>query len=346
MLGDSTVQTGTANNSTDSQGSGPLSDPFVAVAAGPVLTKGSRRRVKAPAGSSQMEVRRSGRTIPPKKFKPALVTKQSTSTQGTTDSLPDGEHQPSNTLQVLPVVGEGNEEDVQSAGSAEKARGLRDTDIPQPNVPNVHRPLTGRKRSASSAILSPGRRDPTPRMLASAADFSPTHFEEPLSDNGLPPPLSPTRESRTPLPRQPYQSPMHVDVPVTTPASSPVSQNPLFQKPRSVFRTRDSGAAWNVAEGMLPISEGFTAPGFVHNQVVGGISFKVHSPHARPNHPPSDRLSGVGRQLFAEHHGSDAHTPGIPHPHQEATGRESVQRTAYATAEGDVCHFFFPLRIY
>lgn len=58
-------------SSTDSgQGSGPLSDPFVAVEAGDVSTLGSVMRVEAPGGSSQLLVHRSSRVASSKSHLP------------------------------------------------------------------------------------------------------------------------------------------------------------------------------------------------------------------------------------------------------------------------------------
>ena len=71
---------------------------------------------------------------------------------------------------------------------------------------------------------------------------------------------------------------------------------------RPPFRTQDSNAAWAAAEGLLPIPDGFSAPGYVPANVVGGITYTVRSPQAlspqmhRPTAPPAS----VGRQLFAE----------------------------------------------
>ena len=71
---------------------------------------------------------------------------------------------------------------------------------------------------------------------------------------------------------------------------------------RPPFRTQDSNVAWAAAEGLLPIPEGFTAPGYVPANVVGGITYMVCSP--QPLSPqtfrPSVRPLSVGRQLFAE----------------------------------------------
>lgn len=47
------------------------------------------------------------------------------------------------------------------------------------------------------------------------------------------------------------------------------------------FRTRDGNAAWAAAEGLLPVPDNFTAPGYRPTQVVGRITYRVHSPSSR-----------------------------------------------------------------
>ena len=76
------------------------------------------------------------------------------------------------------------------------------------------------------------------------------------------------------------------------------------------FRTQDSNAAWAAAEGLLPIPEGFVAPGYVPANVVGGINYTVRSPHVRTPQArqPSNQPAGMGRQLFAEFMGIGVQT--------------------------------------
>ena len=52
----------------------------------------------------------------------------------------------------------------------------------------------------------------------------------------------------------------------------------LSRRRPHVFRTQDSNAAWAAAQGLLPIGEGFTAPGYVPAHLVGGIRYSVRSP--------------------------------------------------------------------
>lgn len=49
------------------------------------------------------------------------------------------------------------------------------------------------------------------------------------------------------------------------------------------------------AEGLLPITEDFNAPGFVPAHVVGGVTYHVHSPQARHTIQPIVPLSSIGR---------------------------------------------------
>jgi hypothetical protein len=114
-------------------------------------------------------------------------------------------------------------------------------------------------------------------------------------------------------------SPMKIDVPAhtgglrqsVTPFSSPITQNPLLRRealtPAPTRRTQDSNDAWVVAQGLLPIPDGFVAAGYVPAKVVpvGGITYKVQSP--RSCHSASGG-SSMGRKLFAEYE-VDPHGP-------------------------------------
>ncbi|KAF8234237.1 hypothetical protein L208DRAFT_844956 [Tricholoma matsutake] len=146
----------------------------------------------------------------------------------------------------------------------------------------VLQPVAGHKRSAMSTALDDGHHGPTSRKLASAADFSPTHFDEPASD-GLILLTGPSQLN----PDQILPMRTELDAPVHTPASSPISQNLLLwrEDPMDVqtpspmrrhsvtLRTRDSNAAWAAAEGLVPIPEDFTTVGYTPVQVVGGITY-------------------------------------------------------------------------
>ena len=202
---------------------------------------------------------------------------------------------------------------------------------------------------------------PVARKLASAQDFSPTHFDEPQSDGPLPssePRLPPAHQPSAPL------SPMVVDREVqgsvATPLSSPISQNPLLQQVPLVvqlsspsrrssqsLRTRDSTAAWATADGLLPIREGFTAPGYVPAPVVGGITYTVHTTPERspPAIRPNTQSSGVGRRLFSEYGG--------PQLQGSPQGPDLLQQSAYMGTPGQrqlpvhsVCRYELPFCAY
>ena len=66
------------------------------------------------------------------------------------------------------------------------ASGLRDIASPQLGPVTGPSTLAGRKRAATSAASGSVRRAPISRHLASAADFSPHHFDEPVSDDHIP----------------------------------------------------------------------------------------------------------------------------------------------------------------
>jgi hypothetical protein len=242
---------------------------------------------------------------------------------------PGGKRKTGYAYQVLQPVVEDAGHAINPVDPIGNVGGLRDTDTPQSGSAVGPSTSTGRKRSATSAAPDSGRRGPVSRKLASAADFSPTHFDEPNSDAPIPPMDSlQDIELSSPHQRSTPPSPMALeqDVPrqsedpnlVTTPLSSPISQNPLLQRedpmvvqtpsprrrPHS-FRTHDSTAAWAAAEGLQPTHEGFEAPGYVPAPVVGGITYTVRSPKERSpghlTHPPITQRASVGRKLFPEY---------------------------------------------
>jgi hypothetical protein len=100
---------------------------------------------------------------------------------------------------------------------------------------------------------------------------------------------------------------------MTTPYSSPISQNPLLrgqvhtpsplQWRVASFRTRDSNEAWAAAEGLFPIQDGFKAPGYAPAQVVGGITYSIPSP------PRTVSRAIRGQQLFTD---AALHLQGAP----------------------------------
>jgi len=75
-----------------------------------------------------------------------------------------------------------------SMGPPGNASGLQDTATPQVSLMAKPTSLAGCKHSATSAAPGSAHPGPGPSHLASAADLSPTHFDEPMSDAPIPPP--------------------------------------------------------------------------------------------------------------------------------------------------------------
>lgn len=156
---------------------------------------------------------------------------------------------------------------------------------------------------------APGAQDQVcnPIHLASVADFLPTHFEEPQSDGLLDAWQGQEvgNQDRTHNPT----SPMMV-VPNMLPSSSPFSQNPLLchastieahtpspaRRHSNTLCMHDANKAWLAAEGLVPVTDNFHTPGFVPAQLVGGITYKVHSPRSQ-----CLGIASASRKLFGEH---------------------------------------------
>ena len=306
----------TTTSSTDSQNSVPLSDPFVAVTVDGTSRQDSGALVEAPIGSAQLHVRRSAR-VASSRSRSTLASDYVLPAREIVAAPPGGKRRIGYMFEVLPPLAEDVGHGSRSVISVGIGGGSRDAANPQLGSPVTQALPTNRKRSASNAASGSGRRGPVPRPLASAADFSPTHFEEPRSDI-MPPAHQPSAPPRS-LPPSPMavepddHQPATASHRTSSPASSPVSQNPLLQqrpstvvhtpppsrRPPQPFRTQDGMAAWAVAEGLHPIGEGFTAPGFVPAQVVGGVTYTVRSPQGRS--PPIVQQTYSGRRLFSEH---------------------------------------------
>ena len=331
MSGNTAGRTGTNASSTDSgQGTDPLSDVFVAAPSGTGPAGGPDKHVEAPEGSAHLSIRRSSRVASSRSRSTLQITISNNSIQDIVVAPPGIKQKPGYVYQVLSPTAEEPGHSATPAGPAGNASGLRDTAIPQ-MAPMVGTPnLVNRKRSATSAASGSAHQAPMVRHLASAADFSPTHFDElasedhismlkplqpppaPPSLNLQPDPLSPMRVESRPetAPQQP-----------ATPFSSPVSQNPLNQdKPPMIiqtpspsrkhsasFRTWDSNAAWAAAQGLLPITASFSAPGFVPAHIVGGVTYSIHSPQECQ---PTVLRSVVGQQLLTEYEGTRTHGQG------------------------------------
>jgi hypothetical protein len=310
------AEAGTTSRGTDSgSGSSSLSDPFVVITTDR-SAPGTRRRVKAPEGSSAMEVRRSSRVAT--RPKPLL----------------------------LPVV----EEEAGLLRPLEdpmrNTADLRGTVNPQGDSSASRSGQVGRKRSASSAAPGSGSRARHPFTLASAADFPPDHFDEPNSDTVMPP-VSPSTHQRDHV----HNSPMRVDPvisdvigqPVNSPVSSTLSRNPLLatpvasERPQSSrrdqsasVRTRDRSTVQAIMDGLIPIGKGFQAPGYVP---VGGVTYQIRSPRTgrSDGNRAGDVGSAKGRALFTEYTGTVMAGPLDP--------PVTVQPTLQALAQNVCVHF-------
>jgi hypothetical protein len=309
---------GTTTSSTDSgQSSEPLLDAFVATVVGGRSKHDSSKSkiVEAPESSDRLFIRRSARRASSRSHS-VQASASNPSVLEVVDALPGGKRRVGYAYEVLQAVNEDPELSIRPVILAGNASSLRDTATPQ------HGLSASGKCSATSTAPASGPRGPISKCLASAADFSPTHFDEPLSDAPIPPLLtshphvlpSPHHHSNCSLPRtQVPVAPQAIVSPrrAETPVSSPISQNPLLRKgpgtpmdiqtpsPRCLpFRTQNSDVAWAAAEGLLLIPEGFTAPGYVPAHVVGGVTYTVRSPQARR---PSVQPASMGRQLCTEY---------------------------------------------
>jgi hypothetical protein len=314
---------GTATGSTDSgQGSEPLSDAFVAVAAGGRARQDSLRVVEAPKSSDRFFIRRSARVASSRSHS-VQASALNPSAVEIVDALPGGKHRVGYAYEVLETVGEAPGPSIRPVGPAGNASSLRDAAIPQLG------PITNRKRSATSAVSGSDRRGPISKRLASAADsifhlvistsllvtLPFRHFCHPIFLSYLHLTSSPT----SPFLLRRYQR--HSELLRALDVSTRQFRA-LF--PRTLYYGRDLGppwmsshlhpdaflfvlrtasnTAWAAAEGLLPIREGFTAPGYVPAHVVGGITYTVRSPKTRSPQArrPSIQPVSMGRQLFAE----------------------------------------------
>ncbi|KAF8234694.1 hypothetical protein L208DRAFT_1393744 [Tricholoma matsutake] len=338
-------QSGTMANSSESgHGSEPLSDALELAAAEVEKDTMKRpgRRVKVPAGaghfsmdvcqSSHVALARSKSVQEPVEV-PILI-------KAPPGIKPSIGYQ----YQVLqPVAEEASKIPGQlgkSMGSAENVGGSWDINSPQASSMVGKAAIKGCKRSATSKVPGTLERVHNPMHLASAADFSPTHFVEPRSDGLLDAWQGHLQggPSQRPLDLKEAildgalvpTSPMPIDR-NTPPSSSLISHNPLLQcssasiKCSDTFYTWDADKAWLVAEGLVPLADNFRAPGFVSAQVVGRIMYKVHSPESW--HIGMTKLS-AGRRLFNEHLSAAREPPG-PFPYALQHGLHSPPNSPF-----------------
>ena len=155
----------------------------MAVAAEKSTIRDSVARVEAPRSSDRLFVRRSTR-VASSRAQSVQASISHTSAREIVDALPGGKRRVGYAYEVLEPVAEELGPTIRHVVPAENASSLRDTATPQLGL------SVSRKRSATSVDPALGR-GPTPKRLASAADFSPTHFDEPVSDGLFPPLLAP-----------------------------------------------------------------------------------------------------------------------------------------------------------
>ena len=285
----------------------------------------------APEGSDRFFVRRSSRVASSRSQ--TAGASSSNPVMEVVDAPPGGKRKTGYAYQVLQPVVEEAGPPIRTVEPVGNAGGLRDTATPQQVLISGSAPsIVGCKRSATSAAPAPDQHGSASKRLASAADFSPTHFDEPVSDGHIPA-FNPMQHQ---APSSPHQhsfppSPMAVEpeAPLrphsqhgSSAISSPISQNPLLHRDDTmavltpspsrrrngpqIFRTQDANAAWAAAQGLLPIGESFTAPGYVPTHLVGGISYSVRSPTTALPHQSITQHANVGRQLFVEYTDSAA----------------------------------------
>lgn len=287
--GDEAAKSGTTTKSTDTGlGSASLLDPFVAILV-PEVTTGLRCRIRAPEGFSVMEVQHSTWVAAARsKSVLWLVVEEDLDVQ-----------EPFQSCKLL--------------GSTGNMAGLQDTINSQliPSIAGTR--LGGRKRSASGAAPGSVRYGHNPNKLASVDDFPLGHFDEPNSDDHI--------QLRSPRQSSVQLSPMRVDPdipadirrPDVSPISSTISLNLLLKSaepnecmpspqrhPSTPEHSHDSNKVRTDMEGLIPVGEGFKAPGYVP---VGNIAYKIHSPRLEGLYGgKSDSVvSTRGRSLFVEH---------------------------------------------
>ena len=191
--------TGTTMSSTNSgQGSEPLSEAFVAVEAGGESNRKAAKRVWAPEGSDQFFICRSS-CVASSRSRTAGASSSNPPVVEVVDVPPGGKRKAGYAYQVLQAVAEEagppSRTVVEPVGNA---GGLRDTTTPQQALTSS---LVGQKCSATSAAPVSDQHGSATKRLASAADFSPTHFDEPVSDGHIPA-FDPTQHHAPPSPHQ------------------------------------------------------------------------------------------------------------------------------------------------
>jgi hypothetical protein len=283
-----TPKSTTTKETSDSQDSVPLSDPYTATH----IVDGGKHLVGAPEGASHLSIyRRSTR-----------LAAQTTAETPAPTKVPANLSIPRDILSRNSPVGKktvGWRYDVSDGGpSTTKGDSRTPGDLPgnvdgprninaAPAGPNTRKNVPiGRKRAATSE--APGSNSRAKGPLASSRDFPDDFWVEPPSDNAENLLLrSPARitETRTPrlktsehAPTGPTSSPMKVDLPdpkgksksTVTPVSSPISHNPLLVKrdaknPLSpqIPNIQNANADWLYSHNLVPVGNNINAPGYV-----------------------------------------------------------------------------------
>ncbi|KAF8814363.1 hypothetical protein BYT27DRAFT_7266154 [Phlegmacium glaucopus] len=281
----------TAVDTDSGQGSGPLSDAFVAE---PVRHLGVAlaHQVVAPSNFSRLEVRRSSRVasratsipVPPP---PAAVF---------TPAPPGAKRVAGYVYEVLPSPIDASsslrERPSGISNSLGNVGGSRDTIIPRASFEAAGEFSAGRKRSATGD--APG---------------SPRQGIEPLTPLQPAPSYRPSLHapffaipSATPHPSTPPRS--DCSLLNVAPVSSPIASNPLLHRPAgpsvtspSSRRSHVDNVAWAAAQGLLPISGAFQTLGYAPAPAVGGSSYSIQAPHSVCPRPAGQC---VDSQAFAE----------------------------------------------
>jgi hypothetical protein len=310
----------TTISSESGHGSASLSGAYIAVGLDEDLGKTSGQRVKTPEGSTRLELRRSMRVASARAKSVQVSTSGPTLIRAPLGVKPSVGYY----YEALLPVDEQGETALESPGEPEdmpgKVGGSRDITIPQAGQKALPVAKVGRKRAATSEAPGASERTQIPPPLASAADFSPTHFDEPQSGGLLDAWQDQTATNANVQAAESWvtgvggklPSPMAVEPRALTwaekgkgkaaPGSSPATTNPFrHQSTQDVYCTRNADVAWSVAQGLGPPGDEGHPAGY---SPVGGIAYKVVSPKARG--------LNARRKLFTEHLGNVqgvAHTP-------------------------------------
>jgi hypothetical protein len=282
----------TTKESSDSQGSAPLSDPYTATH----VLKGDQNVVVAPMGASRLSVQRRSNRLAAASATPSQI---STPQVIFSKTAPDGKKSIGWRYKV--VEGDGESSTPVTSDTPDNLHGNINGPwnvdaTPAGSKDRSVAPGVGRKRTATSEAPGSESRAKGP---ASAVDFPRDHWDEEMSDREAalllksPPvihgaerdgPRSPHRQTATTSkdlrgsPKHVTSSPMKVDEhsakgklrAILSPSSSPISQNPLLAKKVAPIPLRPqipnvqtTNAHWLNSHGLIPVGDNINAPGYV-----------------------------------------------------------------------------------